>query len=177
MQCPWEGATAVRRCPHTNRAPSPRLWSLSCLPTSVVAPCQLAPVCYRCAVSSPNQLCAGLLDHEHSEPSFVGGLSQPPSILTCLPLWVRQPTIADFPRSLLQDKQTKATYVVLLRGTLPGFLPNSPRPPFRVKCAIDCEPYGARSFLKLVMGSQHLSSSTLTSRFGSQTSTCTTSDH
>ena len=102
---------------------------------------------------------------------------EPPSILTCLPLWVRQPTIADFPRSLLQDKQTKATYVVLLRGTLPGFLPNSPRPPFRVKCAIDCEPYGARSFLKLVMGSQHLSSSTLTSRFGSQTSTCTTSDH
>jgi hypothetical protein len=124
--------------PTHKSCPIPRLWSLSCLPTSVVAPCQLAPVCYRCAVSSPNQLCAGLLDHEHSEPSFVGGLSQPPSILTCLPLWVRQPTIADFPRSLLQNKQTKPTYVVLLRGTLPGFLPNSPRPPFRVKCAIDC---------------------------------------
>lgn len=44
------------------------------------------------------------------------------------------------------------------------------------KSAIGHQPYGTRFFLKLVMGSQYLLS-TLTSRFGNQTSTCTTSNH
>lgn len=166
----------MRRCPHTNRAPSPQLWSLSCLPTSVVTPCQPALVLSLCCLSLKSPV-RWILGSPPPETSFVSSLSCSPSVLTCLPHWVRQPVGVDCPRSFLQDKQSKATYVVLLRGNLPGFLQNSPRPPVCAKCAIDCQPYGATFSLKLVMGSQHLSSSTLTSRFGSQTSICTTSNH
>jgi hypothetical protein len=41
------------------------------------------------------------------ETPTVSGLSQLPTALTCLPYQVRQPTGADFARSLLQHKQAK----------------------------------------------------------------------
>lgn len=86
----------LRRCPRTNRAPSPRLWSLSCLPTSVVAPCQLAPVSLlRCL--SLKLIVRWTLQPRASGSPFVSGPSPLPTALTCYPLWVRQPTALTFP--------------------------------------------------------------------------------
>jgi hypothetical protein len=161
--------------PTHKSCPIPRLWSLSCLPTSVVALCQLAPaLSLRCP--SLESTVRWTLGSRAYETPTVSALSQQTTALTCCPHWVRQPTGADFTRSFSQHKQAKGTYVVLLRGTLQGFLPNNPRPPFPGRSAIGHQPYGTRLTLKLVMGSQYPSSN-LTSRFGTQTSTCTISNH
>lgn len=161
--------------PTHKSCPIPRLWSLSCLPTSVVALCQLAPaLSLRCP--SLQSIVRWTLGSRAYETPTVSGLSQQTAALTCCPHWVRQPTGADFTRSFSQHKQAKSTYVVLLRGTLQGFPPNNPQPSFSGRSATGYQPYGARFTLKLVMGSQY-SSSNLTSRFGTQTSTCTISNH
>ena len=155
--------------------PIPRLWSLSCLPTSVVALCQLAPALSLRCLSLESTLRRTLGSRAYETPT-VSGLFQQTTALTCRPHWERQPTAADFTRSFSQHKQAKGTYVVLLRGTLQGFLPNNPRPLFSGRSAIGHQPYGARFTLKLVMGSQYPLSN-FTSRFGTQTSTCTISNH
>ncbi len=177
---PWRAVPvgrSYRRAPlPTHKSwPIPRLWSLSCLPTSVVTLCQLAPaLSLRClALESIVRWIPG---PQIRETPTVSGLSQRTYALTCLPHWGCEPTGADFARSLLQDKQVKE----YLRGPASwhpsSLLPNNPRPPFSEKSAIGHQPNGARFALKLVMGSQYLSQA-LTLRLGTQTSTCTTSNH
>jgi hypothetical protein len=83
--------------PTHKSCPIPRLWSLSSLPTSVVAPCQLAPaLSLRCP--SLESIVRWTFGSRAYETPTVSGLSQQTTALTCRPLWVRQPTGADFTR-------------------------------------------------------------------------------
>ena len=92
--------------PTHKSCPIPRSWSLSCLPTSVIALCQLALVLSLRCLSLESTVRWTVGSRAYETP-IVSGQSQLPFALTCLPLWVCQPTGADFARSLLQDKQAK----------------------------------------------------------------------